>query len=383
MDHEEAIKLLRGGKLGVAEWNRRRHAREPILPPVLRTYVKPANHPFELDFDFYLTGVTRVDLNWTDLHGANLRGANLSTTDLSGANLIRANLSGVDMSHANLFNAALEEADFSRADLSNANLSRANLRGANLSGADLKWTDFRQANLVGAELSWAKCFLTSFADVDLASARGLNTVQHRGPSTISIDTLVRSKGQIPEVFLRECGVPKYLIENQKALVGSMEPIQFHSCFISYSTKDEEFAKRLHSRMREEGLRVWFAPEDMQRGKKMHEQVDEAIRVFDKLLLVLSPDSINSKWVRDEIRRARKSEILEGRKKLFPVRLMDYEDLQQWKSFYADLAEDLAEEIREYFIPDFSKWKDHDSFEAEIAGLLKDLKTEESTGVKPD
>jgi len=120
---------------------------------------------------------------------------------------------------------------------------------------------------------------------------------------------------------------------------------------------------------------------MQGGKKMHEQVDEAIRVFDKLLLVLSPNSIDSNWVRDEIRRARKSEIREGRRKLFPVRLMDYQRLEQWESFYADLAEDVAEEIREYFIPGFSNWKDHDSFEAGFARLLRDLKFEESTGAK--
>ena len=174
---------------------------------------------------------------------------------------------------------------------------------------------------------------------------------------------------------------EYLIENQKALIGSLQPIQFYSCFISYSTEDEDFAKRLHSKMREEGLRVWFAPEDMQAGKKLHEQVDEAIRIFDKLLLVLSPSSINSKWVRDEIRRARKSEIREGRKKLFPVRIMDYKAVEQWESFYADLAEDVAEEIREYFIPDFSNWKDHDSFEAAFARLLRDLKSIESTGAK--
>jgi len=31
------------------------------------------------------------------------------------------------------------------------------------------------------------------------------------------------------------------------------------------------------------------------------------------------------------------------------------------------------------IPDLSKWKDHDSFEAAFARLLKDLKAEESAG----
>ena len=162
----------------------------------------------------------------------------------------------------------------------------------------------------------------------------------------------------------------------------MEPIQFYSCFISYSTADEEFAKRLHARMVQEKLRVWFAPEDMQAGKKLHEQVDEAIRVFDKLLLVLSTESINSRWVRDEIRRARKSEIREGRKKLFPVRIMDYKAIEQWNSFYADLAEDMAEEIREYFIPDFSNWKDHDSFETAFSRLIRDLRAEKPKRAKP-
>ena len=74
------------------------------------------------------------------------------------------------------------------------------------------------------------------------------------------------QGEDPEAFLRGCGVPEYLIENQKALIGSMEPIQFYSCFISYSHKDEEFAERLHSKMRDQGLRVWFAPEDIRAAR---------------------------------------------------------------------------------------------------------------------
>src|SRR5438552_3712475 len=44
-----------------------------------------------------------------------------------------------------------------------------------------------------------------------------------------------------------------------SLLGSMEPFQFYSCFISYSTKDEDFCKRLYSRLQHEHLRVWFAP----------------------------------------------------------------------------------------------------------------------------
>ena len=39
----------------------------------------------------------------------------------------------------------------------------------------------------------------------------------------------------------------------------------------------------------------------------------------------------------------------------------------------DRGKDLAVEVREYFIPDFSNWKDHDSFEAAFARLQNDLR----------
>ncbi len=45
-------------------------------------------------------------------------------------------------------------------------------------------------------------------------------------------------------------------------------------------------------------------------------------------------------------------------------------LKAWTCFDADTGKDLAAEVREYFIPDFSNWKDHDSFEAAFAKLLK-------------
>ena len=37
----------------------------------------------------------------------------------------------------------------------------------------------------------------------------------------------------------------------------------------------------------EKLRVWFAPQDLRRGEKLHEQIDRAIQVNDRLLVVLS------------------------------------------------------------------------------------------------
>lgn len=61
--------------------------------------------------------------------------------------------------------------------------------------------------------------------------------------------------------------------------------------------------------------------------------------------------------------------------LFPVRLVDFNTLRDWECFDADAGKDSAREIREYYIPDFSNWKDHDSYEREFEKLLRDLKSE--------
>src|SRR5262249_16383184 len=142
---------------------------------------------------------------------------------------------------------------------------------------------------------------------------------------------------------------------------------------------EAFAQRLHSRMQQEHLRVWFAPEDMEGGKKLHEQIFDAIRVHDKLLLVLSEHSMNSEWVATEIRRARIREREENRQILFPIRVVAWDKIAGWECFDADSGKDLAVEIREYYIPDFSNWKEHDKFEAEFAKLLKSLKQPRESG----
>ncbi|HXI23469.1 MAG TPA: toll/interleukin-1 receptor domain-containing protein [Pyrinomonadaceae bacterium] len=218
--------------------------------------------------------------------------------------------------------------------------------------------------------------VTVFANNDLTTVKGLETINHAAPSTIGVDTIYQSQGNIPEAFLRGAGLPEEFITQIPALIASVSPIQFQSCFISYSHRDEEFAKRLHAAMRAENLRVWFAPEEMKGGKKLHEQIFQAIQIQDKLLLVLSENSMSSEWVATEIRRAKRVEREENRRKLFPIRLLDFERIKEWECFDADSGKDLAAEVREYYIRDFSNWKDHDSFEREFAKLLRDLKATE-------
>src|SRR4051794_15432789 len=126
------------------------------------------------------------------------------------------------------------------------NLRHADLTGADLNGAGLRHADLSHAYLRGADLSQAICGETNFGNVDLSGVDGLESIRHEAPSTVGVDTLVRSRGKIPETFLRRCGVPDALIRSLRDIISAMQPIQFYSCFISYSTENEEFAKRLHS-----------------------------------------------------------------------------------------------------------------------------------------
>ena len=165
-----------------------------------------------------------------------------SANGISGAGQMRQSLTSprANLISADLRDATLGGADLSRADLSDANLGGANLGpcqpagmhfgganlfGANLFGANLRDAILDSANLSEADLGDALCETTIFADVVLSEVRGLDSIEHQGPSTVGIDTLFLSKGDIPEGFLRGCGVPDALIVQQRALVGAMEPIQ--------------------------------------------------------------------------------------------------------------------------------------------------------------
>jgi hypothetical protein len=65
------------------------------------------------------------------------------------------------------------------------------------------------------------------------------------------------------------------------------------------------------------VRCWFAPHDIQGGRKLHEQIDQAIRIHERLLLILSSHGMQSEWVKTEIAKARQREVQEQRQVLFP------------------------------------------------------------------
>ena len=283
--------------------------------------------------------------------GGPLTGADLTKADLGGASLVNSDLIG-----ANLHGANLSGADLWGVDLDNANLSQTLLYD----------TDFTETSLDGTDFSGSVMDRTIFANVDLRNVKGLESVMCEGPCSINIETIFLSEGKIPEVFLRGAGVPESLSVYIRSLV--VEPIEYYSCFISYSTRDQKFAGLLHSQLRGKGARVWLATEDLKIGDRFRAKIDEAIRLYDKLLLVLSENSVKSQWVEAEVEAAFEKEQKQKRTVLFPIRLDDA---------VMDTEEAWAADIRRTrHIGDFRNWKDHDEFQNALERLLRDLKSKE-------
>ncbi len=290
MANPEYLEIL---KQGFDAWNKWR-AENPRIIPSLQ------------EADLHWANLSRANLSGADLEGKDLRGA-----DLSWAKLIGANLNWVNLSGANLAGADLGTARLTGADLGGASLREAILQATDLSGAKLENSDFTSAITD----------LAVFGDNDLSTVIGLEMVRHWGPSTIGIDTIYKSKGNIPEVFLRGCGVPEDFITYIRSL-GS-KAIDSYSCFISYSSKDNDFAQRLYADLQAKNVRCWKFDENAKWGEPVWGEIDTAVRHYDKLVVVCSKHSLESPPVIREIERALQKEDREHRNVLFPIRIDDY------------------------------------------------------------
>jgi uncharacterized protein YjbI with pentapeptide repeats len=380
MADEEHVALL---KQGVKIWNKWREENPDISPDLNGADLLADLFDVTLDH----VNLSSANLSGADLSGAKLSGAHLGEAHLSGAHLSGAHLSGADLRAADLYMAHLHQAHLGEADLYMARLGEADLRGADLSGARLGGTDLRGARLGGADLrradlseadlgradlseadlgradlSRAHLRKTVFADTNLSQVKGLDSCIHSGPSTFEHRTLQRS-GSLPLAFLRGVGLPDNLIDYLPSLLN--QPIQFFSCFISYSSKDHEFADRLHADLQSKGVRCWFAPHDMQIGAEIIDAIDEAIRLRDKVLLILSEHSVASRWVEGEVTRSLDEERERKQVVLFPVRIDGtvMETTKPWARLLRGQRN----------IGDFTCWKDHDAYQKILDRLLRDLK----------
>lgn len=266
--------------------------------------------------------------------------------------LTSASMRGFDLSGINLKGAILTDVSFSYSNLSHCSLS----------SAFLVLTNFCYANLRGAVFKNAFLSNTIFGHTDLTDAVGLNSCRYSEPSVLDVQTIVISGG-LPIKFLRGCGLPDILIEYLPSILS--DPIQFYSCFISYSSKNQLFADSLYADLQDKGVRCWLASEDLKIGEKLWVGIDQSIGLHDKLLLVLSKHSVGSEWVEQEVETALARERREKRTILFPIRLDD--SVMKIETGWPALIKNSRN------IGDFRKWRSPEAYQKAFDRLLRDLK----------
>jgi hypothetical protein len=153
----------------------------------------------------------------------------------------------------------------------------------------------------------------------------------------------------------------------QTILSSKAPIQYYSVFISYSSADQMFAERLHADLEAHGISCWFAPEDLRIGDKIRASIDTAIRVHDKLLLILSKHSTTSQWVEQEVESTLEKERREQRTTLFPIRLDDevMKSVTGWTLYLRNTRN----------IGDFKNWEAPEAYKKALGRLILDLKSE--------
>jgi len=393
MANPEHVDIL---KQGVEVWNRWRKKNPRVKPDLCRAKLSGIKLYYNLNLaEAELAG---AELSDAKLIMADLAGANLSKADLCRADLSSATLAGATLYGAFLFGSKLTDADLAKANLSKANLTKANLAGANLSRAvliganlfeanlweaNLATANFTEANLSGANLTESNllgaifhhCHIgySAFVNVDLKRVQNLETVKHIGPSNISISTIYNSGEDIPKVFMRGCGIPEIFLQHLPSLMNP--PVQFSSCFISFSHVDRPFAEKLHDRLQARGIRCWLDEHQARQKDDGIQRVERGISRWDRALLCCSEASLTSWWAENDIAKAftKEQQLAKdsGRKfiSLIPLDLDGYLFKAEWQSGNKD-------EIISRLAADFTGCRTDDAeYEKQLERVVDALRTD--------
>jgi hypothetical protein len=136
-------------------------------------------------------------------------------------------------------------------------------------------------------------------------------------------------------------------------------------FISYSRRDQEFVTRLASDLNAQVAGVWFDQATIQAGQKWHDEIMEGIHECKAFILVLSPDAMASRYVREEVNKA-----LELGKTIFPVIYRP----AQWTDEFGALVHDIQ-------TLDLRSGSYTDNFQKLVDGLIE-AGAGQATGERP-
>lgn len=140
-----------------------------------------------------------------------------------------------------------------------------------------------------------------------------------------------------EALRREDGIPKAL--------------RVYDVFISYSAHDSGLASWLASELRSRGYSVWLDRDEVLVGHSVLDEVYRGIRASEFLIVLLTANSLRSRWVQEELSAARLIELEHDRVIVLPVKCEQGIEVpeilrtKRWADISRSRADGLAELTR--------------------------------------
>lgn len=108
----------------------------------------------------------------------------------------------------------------------------------------------------------------------------------------------------------------------RALMDNTGDMPQPSIFLSHNHRDKPFARTLAQDLRAMGVRVWLDEAEIKVGESLIAKVSAAIDEMRYLGVVLSPNSVNSRWVKEELNQALTRQLSERDTSVLPIMLAD-------------------------------------------------------------
>lgn len=318
-----------------------------------------------------------ADLSHMDLTGARFSFANLTSTvfahsNLSNAYFVSANLLNADLSNtildkSNLNRACLVEANLSNARVDNAKIALANLTKANLCKTSFQNTNFDrvifdQTLIENTDLSFAKMRWLTLTNVNLATAIGLDTVTHGGPTHMDIYSAFQSIKQMSDEFMRGIGQSTAFSAYIKSVTKEMT--LYSTCLIIHASEDKNFIKKLQASL--DSKKVFYKSTAYETENNSYmEEIINSIQVFDRILLVLSEHSERDKYnhlLNTVVKTVLEKESSENLTILHPLQI--YNSFDICTRTWARLIK------QNHKIKNFIDWEDDNVYQEKVDKLLK-------------
>lgn len=113
-------------------------------------------------------------------------------------------------------------------------------------------------------------------------------------------------------------------------------------FISHSSQDKRFVRTLKRCLHENDIETWVDEDQLELGDKLIEKLEDALVSSSHLVIVLSKASVESDWVRLELKKAIINQRTGLTNKIIPIKLKKCEIPEELTDLlYGDLTEEVV------------------------------------------